>query len=153
MGYGLWSSPVCCGWKFLFSPRKFWRGKVYTVQNDAFAICSGAMGDSECAGRREKHALVATALVMPLLERYNNRLFFDFLRVLRLDSLVLQSILGLIRIKDIRNYIFKNFCFEVPLLRRLAVFSKDARKIVPQATIEKIWIWAKGFGGSKSPAD
>jgi malate dehydrogenase (quinone) len=33
-------------------------------------------------------------------------------------------------VADIRNYIFKNFLFEVPLLRRL-LFLRDARKIVP----------------------
>ena len=52
----------------------------------------------------------------------------------------------LFRIKDIRNYIFKNFLFEVPLLRRW-LFLKDARKIVPGLQLKDIE-FAKGFGGS-----
>jgi malate dehydrogenase (quinone) len=51
----------------------------------------------------------------------------------------------LFKVSDIRNYIFKNFLFEVPGLRRW-LFLKDARKIVPSLQLADVQ-FAKGFGG------
>jgi malate dehydrogenase (quinone) len=71
--------------------------------------------------------------------------FFEFLRVLRLDRKVLKVFWDLMKVSDIRNYIFKNFLFEVPGLRRW-LFLKDAKKIVPGLKLEQVE-FAKGFGG------
>ena len=86
-----------------------------------------------------------SALLLPLLERYNSNTFFEFLRVLRLDSRVMRVLWDLFRVKDIRNYILKNFLFEVPLLR-CWLFLKDARKIVPSLQFRDVQ-FAKGYGG------
>jgi malate dehydrogenase (quinone) len=71
-----------------------------------------------------------TALIVPILERYNSRPLPDFLRVLRLDRRVVKVLWDLVRVPDIRNYMLKNMLFEVPLIRKL-LFLRDVRKIVP----------------------
>ncbi|MDX1749149.1 MAG: FAD-dependent oxidoreductase [Methylophaga sp.] len=142
MGYGLEFSCLPVAGSFYFTPQVL-RGKVYTVQNDALPFAA-VHGDPDVLVEG-KTRFGPTALLLPLLERYNNKTFFDFLRVLRLDSRVLRVFWDLFRIKDIRNYIFKNFLFEVPLLRRW-LFLKDARKIVPGLQLKDI-DFAKGFGG------
>jgi len=142
MGYGLEFSCLPVAGSFYFTPQVL-RGKVYTVQNDALPFAA-VHGDPDVLVEG-KTRFGPTALLLPLLERYNNKTFFDFLRVLRLDSRVMRVFWDLFRIKDIRNYIFKNFLFEVPLLRRW-LFLKDARKIVPGLQLKDIE-FAKGFGG------
>lgn len=142
MGYGLEFSCLPVAGSFYFTPQVL-RGKVYTVQNDALPFAA-VHGDPDVLVEG-KTRFGPTALLLPLLERYNNRTFFEFLRVLRLDSRVMKVFWDLFRIKDIRNYIFKNFLFEVPLLRRW-LFLKDARKIVPGLQLKDIE-FAKGFGG------
>jgi malate dehydrogenase (quinone) len=47
--------------------------------------------------------------------------------------------------RDIRDYIFKNMLFEVPLLRR-HLFLRDARKIVPGLEAADLR-FARGVGG------
>lgn len=142
MGYGLEFSCLPVAGSFYFTPQVL-RGKVYTVQNDALPFAA-VHGDPDVL-IEGKTRFGPTALLLPLLERYNNKTFFEFLRVLRLDSRVMRVFWDLFRIKDIRNYIFKNFLFEVPLLRRW-LFLKDARKIVPGLQLKDIE-FAKGFGG------
>ena len=142
MGYGLEFSCLPVAGSLYFTPQVL-RGKVYTVQNDALPFAA-VHGDPDVLVEG-KTRFGPTALLLPLLERYNNKTFFDFLRVLRLDSRVMRVFWDLFRIKDIRNYIFKNFLFEVPLLRRW-LFLKDARKIVPGLQLKDIE-FAKGFGG------
>ena len=46
---------------------------------------------------------------------------------------------------DIRNYVLKNFMFEVPYINK-KLFIQDARKIVPSLTVDDI-SYAEGFGG------
>lgn len=142
MGYGLEFSCLPVAGSFYFTPQVL-RGKVYTVQNDALPFAA-VHGDPDVlvAG---KTRFGPTALLLPLLERYNSKTFFDFLRVLRLDNRVMKVFWDLFKISDIRNYILKNFLFEVPLLRRW-LFLKDARKIVPSLQLKDIE-FAKGFGG------
>lgn len=142
MGYGLEFSCLPVAGSFYFTPKKL-NGKVYTVQNDKLPFAA-VHGDPDVlvAG---KTRFGPTALLLPLLERYNSSTFFEFLRVLRLDSRVARVFWDLFRVKDIRNYILKNFLFEVPLLRRW-LFLKDARKIVPSLQFKDVQ-FAKGYGG------
>ncbi|HET8816966.1 MAG TPA: FAD-dependent oxidoreductase [Pseudidiomarina sp.] len=142
MGYGLEFSCLPVAGSFYFTPQKL-NGKVYTVQNDKLPFAA-VHGDPDVLVDG-KTRFGPTALLLPLLERYNSSTFFEFLRVLRLDSRVLRVFWDLFRIKDIRNYIFKNFLFEVPLLRRW-LFLKDVRKIVPSLQFKDVQ-FAKGFGG------
>lgn len=142
MGYGLEFSCLPVAGSFYFTPEVL-KGKVYTVQNDALPFAA-VHGDPDVLVPG-KTRFGPTALLLPLLERYNKKTFFEFLRVLRLDSRVLRVFWDLFRIKDIRHYIFKNFLYEVPVLRRW-LFLKEARKIVPGLQLKDIQ-FAKGFGG------
>jgi malate dehydrogenase (quinone) len=142
MGYGLEFSCLPVAGSFYFTP-KVLNGKVYTIQNDKLPFAA-VHGDPDVLVPT-KTRFGPTALLTPMLERYNRQSFFDFLRVLRLDRNVLRVLWDLFKVSDIRNYIFKNFLFEVPGLRRW-LFLKDARKIVPSLTLKDIK-FAPGFGG------
>lgn len=142
MGYGLEFSCLPVAGSFYFTPPLL-NGKVYTVQNDKLPFAA-VHGDPDVLVEG-KTRFGPTALLLPLLERYNSSTFFEFLRVLRLDSRVLRVFWDLFKVSDIRNYIFKNFLFEVPLLRRW-LFLQDARKIVPSLKLKDVE-FAKGFGG------
>lgn len=142
MGYGLEFSCLPVAGSFYFTPEVL-KGKVYTVQNDALPFAA-VHGDPDVLVPG-KTRFGPTALLLPLLERYNKKTFFEFLSVLRLDSRVLRVFWDLFRIKDIRHYIFKNFLYEVPVFRRW-LFLKEARKIVPGLELKDIQ-FAKGFGG------
>jgi len=142
MGHGLEFSCLPVAGSFYFTP-KVLNGKVYTVQNDKLPFAA-VHGDPDVLVEG-KTRFGPTALLLPLLERYNISTFIEFLRVLRLDRHVLKVFWDLFKVSDIRNYIFKNFLFEVPGLRRW-LFLKDARKIVPSLQLKDIE-FAKGFGG------
>ncbi len=142
MGYGHEFSCLPVAGSFYFTP-KILNGKVYTVQNDKLPFAA-VHGDPDVL-TNGKTRFGPTALMLPLLERYNIGTFFEFLRVLRLDKKVLKVFWDLMKVSDIRNYIFKNFLFEVPGLRRW-LFLKDAKKIVPGLKLEQVE-FAKGFGG------
>jgi malate dehydrogenase (quinone) len=118
-------------------------GKVYTVQNDKLPFAA-VHGDPDVLAPG-KTRFGPTALMLPLLERYNLSTFIEFLRVLRLDSNVIRVFWDLMKVSDIRNYIFKNFLFEIPKLRE-RLFLKDAQKIVPSLKLSDV-TFAKGFGG------
>ncbi len=142
MGHGLEFSCLPVAGSFYFTP-KVLNGKVYTVQNDQLPFAA-VHGDPDVL-IEGKTRFGPTALLLPLLERYNISTFFEFLRVLKLDRHVLKVFWDLFKVTDIRNYIFKNFLFEVPGLRRW-LFLKDARKIVPSLQLKDI-SFAKGYGG------
>ncbi|MBL4638410.1 MAG: malate:quinone oxidoreductase, partial [Proteobacteria bacterium] len=142
MGHGLEFSCLPVAGSFYFTP-KVLNGKVYTVQNDKLPFAA-VHGDPDVLVEG-KTRFGPTALLLPLLERYNSGTFFEFLKVLRLDRRVLKVFWDLFKVSDIRNYIFKNFLFEVPGFRRW-LFLQDARKIVPSLQLKDV-TFAKGFGG------
>lgn len=86
-----------------------------------------------------------TALILPILERYNYRTLPDFLRVLRFDRRVAQVLWDLLKVRDIRHYMAKNLLFEVPVLRK-GLFLRDVRKIVPALRYGDL-SFARRFGG------
>jgi malate dehydrogenase (quinone) len=86
-----------------------------------------------------------TALPLPVLERRNLQTAIDYLEVLKLDQTVASVLWDLFKVRDIRNYIFKNMAFEVPLVNR-RLFLKDARKIVPALQLQDLE-FAHGVGG------
>lgn len=142
MGYGLEYSCLPVAGSFYFTP-PILNGKVYTVQNDKLPFAA-VHGDPDVLVEG-KTRFGPTALLLPMLERYNSKTFIEFLRVLKLDRRVFKVFWDLFKVSDIRNYIFKNFLFEVPGLRRW-LFMRDARKIVPGLKLEDV-SFAKGFGG------
>lgn len=142
MRYGLEYSCLPVAGSFYFTP-PILNGKVYTVQNDKLPFAA-VHGDPDVLVDG-KTRFGPTALLLPMLERYNSKTFIEFLRVLKLDSRVFKVFWDLFKVSDIRNYIFKNFLFEVPGLRRW-LFMREARKIVPSLQLKDV-SFAKGFGG------
>ena len=142
MGYGLNFSCLPVAGSFYFTPQVL-NGKVYTVQNDKlpFAAIHGDP-DVQVPG---KTRFGPTALLLPMLERYNSSTIPEFFKVLKLDGSVFKVFWDLFKVSDIRNYIFKNFLFEIPWVRT-RLFLKDARKIVPGLKLKDV-SFAKGFGG------
>jgi malate dehydrogenase (quinone) len=127
LGYGLHYSCLPVAGSYYFTPQVL-NGKVYTVQNDKLPFAA-IHGDPDVLVPG-KTRFGPTALIVPILERYNYRTLPDFLRVLRLDRRVAKVLWDLVRVPDIRNYMLKNMLFEVPLIRKL-LFLRDVRKIVP----------------------
>ncbi|APX92469.1 malate:quinone oxidoreductase [Halomonas sp. 1513] len=142
MGYGLDKSCLPMAGSFYFTP-KVLNGKVYTVQNENLPFAA-VHGDPDVLVE-DKTRFGPTALMLPMLERYNGKTFFEFVKVLRLDRNVIKALWDLMKVRDIRRYIFKNFLFEVPVLRE-RLFLKDVQKIVPSLTVKEV-SFAKGFGG------
>lgn len=64
---------------------------------------------------------------------------------MKLDSKVIRVFWDLMKDSTIRNYIFRNFAFEIPLIRR-KLFAKDAQKIIPGLKAEDLE-YATGIGG------
>jgi len=127
LGYGHHFSVLPVAGSYYFTPQVL-RGKVYTVQNDKLPFAA-IHGDPDVMVPG-KTRWGPTALVLPVLERYNWETVKDFMRVFRFDRKVWDVLYDLLKVPDIRNYMLKNFLFEIPVLRR-GLFLKDARKIVP----------------------
>ncbi len=134
LGYGHHYSVLPVAGSYYFSPQVL-KGKVYTVQNDALPFAA-IHGDPDVMVPG-KTRWGPTALVLPVLERYNWDTVKDFLQIFRFDKKVANVLLDLIGVKDIRNYMMKNILFEIPLLRK-GLFLKDARKIVPDMKFRDI---------------
>ncbi len=142
MGYGHYYSCLPMAGSFYYAP-KCLNGKVYTLQNDKLPFAA-IHGDPDIL-LPDKTRLGPTALVVPMLERYNIKTLPEFFQVLRLDHRVLLAFWKLFRVADIRNYILRNILFEVPGIRR-RLFLNDARKVIPLLQLADLQ-FAKGIGG------
>lgn len=142
MGHGLEYSCLPMAGSFYYTPNIL-NGKVYTVQNDKLPFAA-IHGDPDVLVPG-KTRFGPTALALPLLERYNLKTFTEFLQVLRLDFDVMKTLWDLLKISEIRNYLFKNVLFEIPIIRR-RLFLKDARKIIPKMKLSDL-TFAKKTGG------
>jgi malate dehydrogenase (quinone) len=142
LGYGLNYSCLPVAGSYYFTPQTL-NGKVYTVQNDKLPFAA-IHGDPDVLVPG-KTRFGPTALILPILERYNYRTLPDFLRVFRFDRRVAKVLWDLMRVADIRNYMLKNVLFEVPLLRKL-LFLRDVRKIVPALRLRDL-SFARRVGG------
>lgn len=142
MGYCLEYSCLPMAGSFYYTPHML-NGKVYTVQNEKLPFAA-IHGDPDILVP-DKTRFGPTALVLPMLERYHMKTILDFLQVIKLDSDVLKVLWDLLKVSDIRNYIFKNMLFEIPGIRR-RLFLKDARKIIPEMQLSDL-SFAKKIGG------
>ncbi len=143
MGFGHDFACLPVAGSFYLSTKKILNGKVYMVQNPKLPFAA-LHGDPDILADGCTR-FGPTALVLPKLERYVNGTYLDFLQTLRLDHNVIKVFYDLMKDSDIRNYIFRNFFFEVPKYGK-ELFIKDARKIVPSLQLEDIE-YAKHFGG------
>ena len=143
MGHGLDFGCLPMAGSFYMSNRKILNGKVYMVQNPKLPFAA-LHGDPDILVNGFTR-FGPTALMLPKLERFKPGTYIDFLKTLRLDANVFKIFYDLLKDSDIRNYVLKNFMFEVPLINK-KLFIQDAKKIVPSLGVDDI-SYAKGFGG------
>ena len=142
LGYGHHYSCLPVAGSYYFTPHVL-NGKVYTVQNDALPFAA-IHGDPDVLVPG-KTRFGPTALVLPILERYNLKTLPDFFQVFRFDRRVGKVLMDLLRVKDIRDYMFKNMLFEIPIIRKF-LFLKDVRKIIPSLKFTDL-TFARRVGG------
>ncbi len=142
MGYGSQYSCLPIAGSFYYAPDVL-RGKVYTIQNDKLPFAA-IHGDPDLL-LRGKTRFGPTALMLPMLERYNYRSIIDFMHVFSVDVGAMKVMWDLLKVADVRNYMFKNILFEIPYIRQ-RLFLKDARKIVPTLQLQDL-TFAKKIGG------
>jgi len=143
MGYGHEYSCLPVAGSFYMTNQQILNGKVYMVQNPKLPFAA-LHGDPDIL----KNGLTRfgpTALMLPKLERYKSGTYKDFWTTLRFDKKIIKIFAGLLKDSDIRNYVFRNFLFEIPYLNK-KLFVKDARKIIPSLSVNDIH-YAEGFGG------
>lgn len=143
MGYGKHMGCLPMAGSFYMTDGHFLNGKVYMVQNNKLPFAA-LHGDPDILAEG-KTRFGPTALMLPKLERYKPGTYLDFFKTLNFDLKIVKIFWDLLKDSDIRNYIFKNFLFEVPLINK-KLFVQDARKIVPSLSVDDIE-YAHGFGG------
>ena len=144
MGYGKHMGSLSMAGSFYITNGEFLNGKVYMVQNDKLPFAA-LHGDPDIL-ENGKTRFGPTALALLVLERYKGgKSFFQCLKTMNFDGSIMKIFWDLLKDSDIRNYVFKNFLFEVPGINK-GLFVKDARKIVPSLSVDDLE-YAKGFGG------
>lgn len=145
MGYGLDFGCLPMAGSFYLTKQKLLNGKVYMVQNPKLPFAA-LHGDPDMLADGCTR-FGPTALALPKLERYHGTWvsFFEFCRTLNFSSEIVKIFWDLMKDSDIRNYVLRNYLFEVPVYNK-HLFVKDARKIVPSLSVDDIY-YAKGFGG------
>ena len=144
MGYGKHMGSLSMAGSFYITNGQFLNGKVYMVQNDKLPFAA-LHGDPDIL-ENGKTRFGPTALALLVLERYKGgKSIFQCLKTMNIDGSILKIFWDLLKDSEIRNYVFKNFLFEVPGINK-GLFVKDARKIVPSLTVDDLE-YAKGFGG------
>ncbi len=135
MGFGEAYSCLPIGGSFFYAKKDILHSKVYTVQNPKLPFAA-VHGDPDLV----KDGIARfgpTALALPKLERYRASHFYDFLQTLSPDEAVLKVFYDLLKDDDIRDYIFRNFVYEIPGLRRNE-FVKELKKIIPSIQPDEI---------------
>jgi malate dehydrogenase (quinone) len=143
IGHGLDYSCLPVAGSFYLTSQQILNGKVYMIQNPKLPFAA-LHGDPDILADGNTR-FGPTALVLPKLERFTGGTYLDFWKTLRLDLNVVKALWKLLRESDIRNYIFRNFLFEVPYFNK-RLFLHDARKIVPSLRLDE-FEYAHGFGG------
>ena len=143
MGHGLNYACLPMAGSFYITNQKMLNGKVYMIQNPKLPFAA-LHGDPDVLAHGNTR-FGPTALVLPKLERYKNGTYLDFWKTLQLDGKVISALWKLLKDSDIRNYIFRNFLFEVPFINK-RLFLNDAQKIVPSLKLSE-FKYATGFGG------
>lgn len=143
MGYGKHMGCLPMAGSFYMTQNHFLTGKVYMVQNNKLPFAA-LHGDPDILADG-KTRFGPTALMLPKLERFKPGTYWDFFKTLNFDLNIVKIFWDLLKDSDIRNYVFKNFLFEVPFINK-PLFVQDAKKIVPSLSVEDI-AYAKGFGG------
>lgn len=143
MGYGLDLGCLPVSGSFYFIPGNKLQGKVYTVQNPKLPFAA-IHGDPDVVAQG-KTRLGPTALALPKLERFKSGTFVDFLKSFGFGSSTTKIMWDLLSDSEIRNYILRNFIYEIPSIGK-KYFWEEAKKIIPSIQLHEL-SYASGFGG------
>lgn len=143
MGYGLDLGCLPVSGSFYFIPGNKLQGKVYTVQNPKLPFAA-IHGDPDVVAQG-KTRLGPTALALPKLERFKNGTYADFMKSFGFGSATTKIMWDLLSDSEIRNYIFRNFIYEIPSIGK-KYFWEEAKKIIPSIQLNEL-SYAAGFGG------
>ena len=142
IGYGLNYGLLSVAGSFYFSKEAL-KGKVYTIQDDKLPFAA-VHGDPDINVKNETR-FGPTALILPQLERYKSNTYLDYFKVLGFDKHVLLALTKLLKEKNIRHYILRNFIYELPYFGK-HLFLSEVQKIIPSLRARDLRP-AKGFGG------
>lgn len=143
MGHGLNYGCLPVAGSFYMTNEKMLNGKVYMIQNPKLPFAA-LHGDPDVIANGNTR-FGPTALLLPKLERYKSGTYLDFFKTLQFDMNIVKALFKLLKDSDIRNYILRNFLFEIPFINKY-FFLKDAKKIVPSLKMDE-FKYADGFGG------
>lgn len=143
MGYGRDLSTLPVAGSFYYADLSILKSKVYMVQNPKLPFAA-LHGDPDILVPG-KMRMGPTALALPKLERYKPGTYWEFARSFAPDGAVASAMWKLFGDSEIRNYILRNFFFEIPGIGT-SLFLKDARKIIPSLTTADI-TYAHNVGG------
>lgn len=144
MGYGKNMGCLSMAGSFYLTKQHLLNGKVYMVQNPKLPFAA-LHGDPDILADGCTR-FGPTALALPKLERYKGlKSVPEYFQTLNFSKEVVQILWDLIKDSDIRNYVFRNYLFEIPEIGK-KLFVEDAKKIVPSLKTEDIY-YARGFGG------
>ena len=145
MGYGKSYATLPIGGSFFFTKEKLLNSKVYTMQNPKLPFAA-VHADPDLT-QEWNTRFGPTAFALPKLERYHDLHLKDLFHALNLDKDATEVYFNLFKDSTIRNYIFRNFLEELPIVGK-EVFIKDARKVIPSLKASDIR-YADGYGGMR----
>lgn len=144
MGYGENFGCLPIAGSYYMTKDLFLNGKVYMVQNPKLPFAA-LHGDPDILENNATR-FGPTALAMPKLERYHDLSSVpQFFKTLNFDGKIFKILLDLFLDSTVRNYILKNFVYEIPYVNK-RFFLKNIRKLVPSLKLDDIE-YAHGFGG------
>lgn len=133
-GYGKNLSVLPVSGSFYFAP-KVLEHKVYTVQNPKLPFAA-IHGDPDMT-EPDKTRFGPTALVLPVLERFNAKTAKGFMESFNFDHETAGVLYELMKDKDIRHFIYENLGYEIPVYGKRS-FIHAVNKIVPDLTVNDI---------------
>lgn len=144
VGYGLNLGCLPVAGSFYFINGGILNGKVYMMQNPKLPFAA-LHGDPDIAINGATR-LGPTALAIPKLERSSHLFGKLSSELINIDfkTGVFKVIYDLLKDKEIRNYVLRNMCFELPIIGN-RMFLKDARKLIPTLELKDLK-YANGFG-------
>jgi malate dehydrogenase (quinone) len=134
MGKGKKFSVLPVSGSFYFAPEVL-KGKVYTVQNPKLPFAA-IHGDPDMT-KPNTTRFGPTALMLPVLERFNAKTAIGFFESFHFTKGTASALFHLMKDKDIRNFIYENIGYEVPIHGKKS-FLKQVLKIVPSMQLDDL---------------
>jgi len=144
LGYGKDYSLLMISGNFYITSRKMVNGKIYTMQNKKLPFAA-VHADPEVHDKNITR-FGPTAKMLFMLERHNYKTIKEYFKSANLNLKAFKSFLKIVFDKTRFGYMFKNnLLFEIPILGKI-LFTKEARKIIPDIKARDL-TKARGYGG------